>query len=95
MNEKEKSLELSKLMGWRVHVYDTHVNFEGGVIDGVLQPYEKNKSGLAQFGVILLNNIEVFEYASAGGFIQYKDGYIKPTQENILDEILLMNGVKL
>jgi len=91
MNEKEKSLELSKLMGWRVHVYDTHVNFDGGVIDGVLQPYEKNKSGLAQFGAILLQFTEVFDEFDGG---RYAWEY-KPTQESILDEILLLNGVKL
>jgi len=102
MNEKEKSLELAKLMGWRVHVYDTHVNFDGGVIDGVLQPYEKSKSGLAQFGAIELQHKKVmmrFAFDLCDDrWLDSKDGELfhgEPTQENILDEILKLHGVKL
>jgi len=97
MKETEKSLELAKLMGWRefksTGAYMIFSEYELSE----LKPYCSDTQGLAQFGAILLKFPAVFEYASAGGFIKYNDGYTytEPTQENILDEILRINGVKL
>jgi len=80
MNEKEKSLELAKLMGWREKI----------------NPY--GKGGLAQFAAILLKFPEVFEYAEGGGYLkptEHGGCDMAPTQENILDEILKINGVNI
>jgi len=103
MTHKEKSLELAKLMGWYVHVYDTHVNFESAIFEGVLQPYEKNEYGLAQFAAILLKFPEViFRQADITSIDTGKDigfdsrwHYYDFNQTEILDEILRMNGVEL
>jgi len=102
MKEKEKSLELAKLMKWDVVTLngdsDWYVVLEAILkLDEypVLEPYSPRGEGLAQFGAILLQFPEVFEYASGGGFIQCKDVYIRPTQESILDGILMMNGVTI
>jgi len=105
MNEYEKSLKLAKLMGLSYNIIDCkdgymtieptcdHIRRESG---DVVQytPYESDEEGLAQFAAILLKFPEVFpeRLESYVGF----EGWIKkPTQANILDEILVMNGVEI
>jgi len=104
-DEKEKSLELAKLMGWKGYyadfehydfVWDCNPDFD--CTQYKLEPYEKSEEGLAQFAAILLKFPEVFEYAEGGGYLkptEHGGCDIAPTQENILDEILRMNGVKI
>jgi len=103
MKEKEKSLELAKLMGWTdtksIHEMLRHdVWVVWGGRHNRLCMYEANNDGLAQFAAILLKFPEVFEYAEGGGYLkptEHGGCDMAPTQENILDEILRMNGVKL
>jgi len=95
MNEQDKSIALAKLMGWDVHIYDTQIHFKGVGIDGVLQPYDEREYGRAQFATLLLtfpDVLLVFQLAKEGGVGEW-EYLLKPTQENILDEILRMNGV--
>jgi len=101
MNEKEKSLELAKLMGWRefksTGAYMIFSEYELSE----LKPYCSDTHGLAQFGAILLQFQGVFGLNCFSSYIKNKDtcsNFVwdkEPTQENILDEILRMNGVKL
>ena len=99
MNEYEKSLKLAKLMGLSYNIIDCkdgymtieptcdHIRRESG---DVVQytPYESDEEGLAQFAAILLKFPEVMEFSTEWT-------YNKPTQANILDEILRMNGVEI
>jgi len=96
MNEKEKSIALAKLIGWKGYfadfahydfVWDCNPDFD--CTQYKLEPYEKSEEGLAQFAAILLKFPEAFNKAS--GFWHK----LEPTQEAILDEILRMNGVKI
>ena len=94
MNEQEKSLELAELMGWKlVTIFgdaDWHIVREPAFLNNdkfpVLEPYAYDADGLAQFAAILLKFPEVFE--------DFMYEFI-PTQSNILDEILRMNGVEI
>jgi len=111
MNEKEKSLELAKLMGWDVVTLtgdsDWYVVREAILkLDEypVLEPYSPRGEGLAQFGAILLQHKEVFaEFDKNRYGWEQRDcegnwnvgDEYKPTQAAILDEILKLNGVKL
>jgi len=99
MNKQEKNLELVKLMGWYVYDFkysiergyrqDEHiVIFEG--CDALLEPYQD----LAQFGAILLKFPEAI--VRINDSVDYHLWCEHPpTQENILDEVLRMNGVKI
>jgi len=90
--EKQKSLALAKLMGWNPS-YSSDGRFIscmppwcGGE---TLCPYTKTQQGLTQFAAIFLKDPEVMELfrcvnEMTGAFS------IKPTQANILDEILRM-----
>jgi len=95
MKEKEKCLELAKLMGWTEFKSTGPYLIFSEYELSELKPYCHDTQGLAQFGAIILKFPEVFEYASGGGFIQCKDVYIRPTQESILDGILIMKGVTI
>ena len=94
MTEQEKSLKLSELMGWRL--YENEGKFFTHDM-GCLCPYNElpRGSGRAQFAAILLRFPEVM-----ARFVGVKNEYEitmlpwnEPTQANILDEILRMNGV--
>jgi len=103
MNEQEKSLKLAELMGWELdynklwdewHVLNL---FPRGHIATILQPYANSEQGHAQFATILLKFPEVFStfdcrITSNPKNVMWLNGE-KPTQSNILDEILRMNGV--
>jgi len=92
MNTYDKSLQLAKLMRWSVY-YEQQTSGSVALLkhgkhqtSGILNPYKN----LAQFAAILLANIEVFEDGYLNGLASFK-----PTQENILDEILRINGVNV
>jgi len=101
MNEAQKSMELAKLMGWKLTkkliIKKNHSYHLGNT---PLMPYSRKVSGRAQFADILLKFPEVMcnfvEVITCGD--EQLCGEIelswKPTQQNILDEILRMNGVK-
>jgi len=109
MTELEKSLKLAELMGWEVSeigwiiIHPTWQDYElnEGYSGEFLHPYKKSMEGLAQFAAILLKFPEFIgdissKYActcKAEDCPKWMDGY-RPTQSNILDEILRMNGDK-
>jgi len=97
---KEKSRMLAELMGWNPYgIHDNAyymVSFMGNIVRA--EPYLGTKKGLAQFAAILLKFPEVmmeWSYIHTDG-IGWIDGADKscgkPTQANILDEILRMEG---
>ena len=102
MNEQEKSIKLAELMGWERkpnpysngayadedYVWDVDVRLINGVY-----PYASHEFGLAQFAAILLKFPEVMIRFMWGG--EHGKYFINPTQSNILDEILRMNGVEI
>ncbi len=90
MDKKEKSLKLAELMGWKlkerkiaglmvVHeiVNDEPLRFH----KAFLEPYDFDVNGLAQFAAILLKFPGVMW-----------DWEKEPTQANILDAVLRMEG---
>ena len=104
MNEPEKSLELAKLMLWQKASWNN-----SGVVDSdaetepylfcsqelgplMLNPYHP-VDGLAQFAAILLKFPEVLYEPDSYGVLW--GAHVEPTQANILDEILRMNGVEI
>ena len=108
MNEHKKSLKLAEMMGWGV-IYTNgypkvdpafNSDFAGYLY---LQPYESDTDGLAQFAAILLKFREVIPRICRNKWhkqgmqnvcrIELRD--VEPTQANILDEILVMNGVEI
>lgn len=96
MTEIEKSRKLAELMGWKVMVSTMgtkpkHMVNMGSSEWYTLRPYNSDHWGLAQFAAILLKYPHVFEYAKGGGYINGKE----PTQENILDEVLRINGIDI
>lgn len=101
MNGQEKSLALAVLMGWElVSTQGNHwINNWGYTashsVDCYLDPY----NNLAQFAAILLKFPEVMGRRVAHPTIDPDRGMsvslwtiVEPTQENILDEIIKMNG---
>jgi len=99
--ETQKSLALAELMGWEQAETCPHVWFMGNGLGQMhLHPYSKSYSGLAQFAAILLKFPRVFCRFTEGdldGFtsLLFDDGYhdkLEPTQANVLDEILKMQG---
>lgn len=110
MNEQEKSLALAKLMGWRTQgcicwlpyeVKAAYRPYGSESNTAEVQPYKDNEVGLAQFAAILLKFPEVMHELS--GYDDHPEhGGVgenffnePPTQANILDEILRMNGVEI
>jgi len=101
MNEQEKSLELAEVMGWERSELGGVSFWEGENIDlyhTTLCPYSSCNAGKAQFAAILLRFPEVMErFTEAGSMLDdatmMRNG-MKPTQANILDEILRMNGIE-
>ena len=101
MTEREKSLELAELMGWKVYWEDNGaesvpvLKMGNRQIAGTLNTY----NNLAQFAAILLKYPEVLVRPRFIGCLNNKElaypDYNKPTQENILDEILRMNSVEI
>lgn len=100
MNVEQKSLELAKLMGWRVYEGDNGLHFTHEM--GCLSPYDDRprSDGRAQFAAILLGSPEVLIGIKKGDFgmtLKYREdsGWmsIALDQESILDEILRMNGI--
>ena len=98
MNEQEKSLKLAELMEWETRLtcivknapssVKVYADKESGIGFAELQPYSKEEIGLSQFAAILLKFPEVMEFSTEWT-------YNKPTQANILNEILRMNGVEI
>jgi len=95
--EEQKSLALAELMGWNLEpnpysngtYADEDMQWNLGVLgkthsDG-LYPYEHHVFGLAQFAAILLELKTPF-------FVRTWSAGLEPTQTNILDEILRMEG---
>ena len=107
MTEKEKSLKLAELMGWKlVTIFgdaDWNIVREPALLNNdefpVLEPYVYGADGLAQFAAILLKFPDVMTFVSyeADTTLKMYNGLElkEPTQSNILDEILRMNGVKI
>ena len=107
MTELEKSLALAKLMGWELR--SNHERIEAGMVDfeitndpnltgTILCPYKSNPTGLSQFAAILLKYPEVMVSKGRlfkGDPTSYNTWEKEPTQQNILDEILRMNGVEV
>jgi len=109
MNEQEKSLKLAALMGWKLQdgtdfEYWSGMSKDLGWISNYhcqrLDPY----TDLAQFAAILLKFPEVMHkitrhtgsYNSNMKFLGVQGRFIvEPTQANILNEILVMNGVEI
>lgn len=102
---REKSKALATLMSWHILQQPEKiikfrnaylVSFNGPskkLCDYVeLEPYAKTTNGLMQFAKILLSHIEVWDRFNAVGSLYTSN---KPTQKNILDEILLANNVKI
>jgi len=109
MNEQEKSLKLAELMGFAIEYigppdmatgYSRHTMFHK--VSGAMrswEPYKESTFGLSQFAAILLRFPEVMtrqsftnHFANAG--LSYRSHFqLEPTQANILNEILRMNGV--
>lgn len=90
MNTELKSLELARLMGWKIN--KSWILRTPYLASHELNPYEQDVYGLAQFAAILLKFPWVMYQ-----FVQQNDssgiGIKEPTQANILDEILAMNGL--
>jgi len=109
MNEQEKSLKLAELMGWKVEPdqYNKPLVFSGikskvlyGTYYEELCMYSDEEEGLAQFAAILLKFPEVMlrivhrtTVSSIRRESLHEDFLVNPTQANILDEILRMNGI--
>jgi len=95
MNEREKSLKLAELMGWVVFTYSPpFIRFQTSIGKKlmILDPYGDTPDGLAQFAAIPLKFPEVMKRLKQDIFTG-QSWDIEPTQANILDEILRMNGV--
>ena len=89
--EEQKSLALAKLMGYKKHSDGTWTDGKGywpnvaGGGYGRFVPYENSTLGKAQFATILLEFKTPF-------FVKTWSAGLEPTQTNILDEILRMEG---
>jgi len=107
MNEQEKSLKLAELMGWEIETYYGDApyicasHFDNKIKHIPLVPYEMSQIGLAQFAAIFFKFREVMcnecflSYEAHKGLSYCEPLEKEPTQANILDEILRMNGVKI
>lgn len=97
MNTQEKSLNIMRLMRWEnqpICVPNVWVGGEWLSLD----PYANSVEGLAQFSAILLKYFSPlhFRLCKIGmGYSDTEQWMDTQTQENILDEILRMNGVEI
>jgi len=96
--EKQKSLALAELAGWRITIdrtlpdkLKTMIN-TGGPEWFQLCLYSESHCGLAQFAAILLTFPEVMELFKCVNEMTGEFS-IAPNQANILDEILRMYGL--
>ena len=106
MNEHKKSLKLAELMEWEVKYLNIYDESEAFVFTAIpergsrakyftgLNPYNATDVGLAQFAAILLKFPEVFP-ERLESYVGFEGWFKKPTQANILDEILAMSGVEI
>jgi hypothetical protein len=92
VNTREKSLELAELMGWDVQT-DQGITTMPAPSRDILCPYDTYLNGRAQFADILLEYTEVMHKLTSGTN-RFWHG-CKPTQANILDEILRMNNIEI
>jgi len=97
MNEQEKSVKLDKLMSWKAGDYYSDSIAE----EDLINPYGESTEELAQFAKILLRFPEVFAEFDSGKYGWERRNMTggwdvgdehKPTQSNILDEILCLYG---
>ena len=102
MNEYEKSLKLAELMGWKLHLGTDYEYWSGMAKDlGGISNYDCQSlhpyTNLAQFAAILLKFPEGVSHYSCRCGAADCTGWLgaRPTQANILDEILRFNGVKI
>ena len=103
LSVQDKSLLLAELMGWAIgaNINTSQRTVITGIarVGGILRPYDGDGHGLAQFAAILLKFPEVFYHDKLERWDYYHDcanvEHIEPTQANILDEILRMNGVEI
>ena len=110
--EKQKSLVLAELMGWKVKLDSLsskgHPLIEcdsyNFIYHSYLSPYKHTAYSMAQFAIIMLKFPDVMIRMDTRwyiGFFEDDDGWVtesiwlhrEPTQSNILDEILAMNGL--
>ncbi len=101
MNEEQKTLILADLMGWNVvlsEAKDEYHQFNN--VD--LRPYDFCDEGLSQFAEIILkfpSYVDKFHTETKTGMTSaFFDGWYQnnaPTQVNILDEILIINGIRI
>ncbi len=107
MKIEAKSLELAKLMGWKVKYSGCVQNFKDLKIitfngwEAHLSPYSDTLSGLAQFAFIILkfpHYVDEFHTETKQGMTSaFYQGWWHdemPTQEKILDAILRINGIE-
>jgi len=104
MKEQEKSIKLAKLMGWDMSdvlgkdYITTSMGQPEFLAQMCLRPYGSMPNDLAQFAAILLKFPEVMWSLGSNpeGLLNIPTQWFnKPTQSNILDEILKLNGVKI
>lgn len=88
MNTQEKSLALAELMGWELSKTKKSIMNMGQYRK--LCPYNSTYSGLYQFAAILLKFPRVLYEPDSYGVLW--GVHVEPTQENILDAILQMEG---
>ena len=99
MNTKDKSIKLAELMELtdRTHANSIYHYVMWNGKKTAFTPYYGTDTGRAQFAAILLKFPEVMQYSNLVWWDSYNDcqnpDYLPPTQANILDEILRMNGV--
>jgi len=98
MSDHEKSLKLAELMGWKLTPDEKSILTTTDAVYGHLDPYGRHRGGMAQFAAILLKYpmvITSFIEAPCCGYEQCC-GELRlasnPTQEQILDEVLRMEG---
>jgi len=92
MNKEEKALKLADLMGWKIEIDDEGIAYTDTTL---LQPYADSETGKAQFASILLKFPEVMNMNPKEGYFGGIDHLFEPTQANILDEVLRLNGVEI
>lgn len=90
MNTEEKSKAFAKLMH---KTWYNNCLIKSGVSTGLLlyNPYATTQWGKAQFADIFLEHTDVMDEWVRGG--KHWCSALKPTQENILNEVLKMEGL--
>ena len=109
MNRNDKSLKLAELMGWKITDGEGQYKgspcvkvWPDRLWSRLLCPYEESEDGYTQAHAILLKfpevmvrvfpHVPVFDRNNNFKELQINEDF-EPTQENLLDEILRMNGV--